>query len=107
MSDSDGYSASSGYLYFSEKSGTPVERKTVKSDTFTAIVELDVFTPVDQLFAKLSISRKTRAVLVAISTTRPQKTSDSAMEMLNGITVCSTILRRQRRKSVESAHFSV
>ena len=37
MSDVDGYSASSGYHYFSENSGKPVERKTVKTDTFGLI----------------------------------------------------------------------
>ena len=85
MSDSDGYSASSGYLYFSEKSGTPVERKTVKSDTFSAIVELNVFTPVDQLFANRSFARKFGAVLVTGSLNRPLKSSAVALEMFSDI----------------------
>ena len=41
MSDSDGYSASSGYQLFSENSEGPVEGKTVKSPTFSAIEKND------------------------------------------------------------------
>ena len=37
MSDCDGYSASSGYHFFSEKSEVAVERKTVKSSSFGVI----------------------------------------------------------------------
>ena len=46
MSDSDGYSASSGYHYFSENSGEPIERKTVKTDTFGAIEKSCRYCPV-------------------------------------------------------------
>ena len=51
MSDCDGYSASSGYHLFSEKSDAPVERKTAKSGTFGAIEKNDQVNTVNLSFA--------------------------------------------------------
>ena len=106
MSDSDGYSASSGYLYFSEKSGTPVEGKTVKSDTFSAIVELNAYLLFIQLLANLSFTHEIARLPVRHPIAQQFDVVDAVMETPSCITSFFQFLRRNQPKSVELACFS-